>query len=113
MLSKINRLKKKKDFEKVFKKGRGFKEKLLYLKAAKNNLAVSRFGFVVGKNFSKKSVARAKIKRQLREITRKKINELKKGIDAVVVVMPGFTVKNFQELEQVITNLFKKSEVAE
>lgn len=38
MLPEVNRLKKEKDFERVFKKGRGYKEDFLYLKIVKNNL---------------------------------------------------------------------------
>ncbi|GAI32984.1 unnamed protein product, partial [marine sediment metagenome] len=62
MLNKRNRLKKKKDFDKVFKQGQGFKQDFLYLKIRKNNLKSSRFGFVVSKKFSKKAVIRNKIK---------------------------------------------------
>ena len=62
MLSQQNQLKKKKDFEKVFKKGKGFKEDFLVLIFKKNNLNQSRFGFIVSKNFSKKANLRNKIK---------------------------------------------------
>ena len=38
MLPKINRIKKKKDFEIIFKKGKSFKNNLFILKFIKNNL---------------------------------------------------------------------------
>ena len=46
MFSKEQRLKKKKDIDWVFKKGKSFKQGFLILKAAKNNLNTSRFGFL-------------------------------------------------------------------
>jgi len=49
MLKKENRLKKKKDFEKVFKEGKSFKNNFLIVKINENNLNFPRFGFVVSK----------------------------------------------------------------
>ena len=60
MLVQKNRLTKKKDFDKTFKQGQGFKHDFLYLKIKKNNLESSRFGFIVSKKFSKKATERNK-----------------------------------------------------
>ena len=109
MLPEKNRLKKKKDFERVFKKGRGFEKGFLYSKTAKNNLKENRFGFVVSKKISLKAVVRNKIKRQLREIVKKKLSEIKPGIDEVIIVKPGFKINNFQELEKMVNDLFRKA----
>ena len=68
MLSKVNRLKKRKDFKKVFEEGRGFKEGPLYLKIKESNLAHSRFGFTISKKVSKKAVIRNRIKRKTLKI---------------------------------------------
>jgi len=108
MLPQANRLKKKKDFENVFKNGKGFKEDLLYLKVIKNDLGCLRIGFIVGKNFSKKAVERNRIKRRLREIVKERIIE--KGLDVVIVVMPK-AQNNFEELEKTIAKLFKKAKI--
>lgn len=111
MLPKRNRLKKNKDFDDVFKKGRGFKEDFLYLKIKKNNLKSSRFGFMVSKKFSQKATARNKIKRRLRELVKIKLPKIKKGTDGVVVIMPGFKINDFLELEETINKLFKKAKL--
>ena len=108
MLNKRNRLKKKKDFDKVFKQGQGFKQDFLYLKTRKNNLKSSRFGFVVSKKFSKKAVIRNKIERRLSELIGTRLLKTKKGIDGIIVVMPG-AKNDFQKLEKTIDNLFKKA----
>ena len=99
-------LKNKKDFDNVFKNGKGFSQGFLYLKIKKNNLNSSRFGFVVSNKFSKKAVIRNKIKRRLKEIIKSK--NIRKNIDAVIIVNPGAET-GFKELEQTITKLFKKA----
>lgn len=112
MLPQENRLKKKNDFDKVFKRGQGFKQDFLYLKIRKNNLKSSRFGFVVSKKFSKKAVIRNKIRRRLSELIRKKLPEIEKRIDGVIIVMPG-AENNFQELEKTIDKLFEQAKYEE
>ncbi len=121
MLPKKNRLKKNKDFERIFKIGKGYRENFLFLKIAENNLKTSRFGFVVSKKFSKKAFIRNKIKRRLRELVKLKLPEIRKGIDGVILVIPGLKNKprtlsaervrgkDFWELEGIINRLFKKA----
>jgi len=108
MLPKKNRLTKKKDFDSVFKQGKGLKFGFLYLKYKKNNLKASRFGFVVGKNFSKKAAQRNKIKRRLREIIKNKLSKIEPGTDIIIVAMPG-AEDDFNQLGQIIDKLFKKA----
>ena len=111
MLPKENRLKKNKDFKKVFKDGKGFKEDFLVLKKAKNNLEISRFGFAVSKTFFKKATLRNKIKRRLREAVRIRLNEIKKGIDVVIIASPGLETKDFREIKEIVNKLFKKAKI--
>jgi len=106
MLKQRNRLKKKSDFERVFKQGKGFKEDFLYFKVAKNNLPEARFGFIVGKTFSKKAAERNKIKRRLREIVKENIPTIKSGIDCVLVVMPE-AENDFNKLKKAVEKLFQ------
>ena len=111
MLPKENRLKKNKDFEKVFKEGKGFKEDFLVLKKVKNNLKISRFGFVAKKTFFKKATLRNKIKRRLRESVRIKLNKIKKGIDGVLIANPGLETRDFREIKEILNKLFKKAKI--
>lgn len=113
MLPKANRLKKKKDFERVFKKGKGYKEDFLYLKVVKNNLKNSRFGFAVSKKISKKATIRNQTKRRLRELVRVRVSRIKNGIDGVIVVMPGLEKKDFWEMESMVDKLFMKAGILE
>lgn len=111
MLPQPNRLKKKKDFEKAFKEGKNWSQDFLFLKVKKNDLEESRFGLVVSKKVSKKAVVRNKLKRRLREIIRKRLPEIKKGIDGVIVIKPGFPEDNFEGIEKKIEKLFKKARI--
>jgi len=111
MLPKVNRLKRKKDFERVFKEGRGVKESFLFFKWVPNKLRVSRFGFIVSKKVSKKATLRNKIKRRLREIIRMRILKIKKGIDGIFIASQGLTEKDYKELEWIINTIFKKSKL--
>lgn len=109
MLPRENRLKNKKDFEKVFKKGEGFKQDFLFLKISKNNLNFIRFGFVISKKISKKAIIRNKIKRRLSEIIRMDLPEIKKGWDGIIITSPGIETKGFEDLKENLENLFKKA----
>lgn len=108
MLSKENRLKKEKDFEAVFKSGKGFKEELLRVKISRNNLNSSRFGFIVSKKYSKKASERNLLKRRMREIVRKNLPNLKKGFDVVFFAMPGLE-NDFEVLSDMCAKIFKKT----
>jgi len=111
MLPKINRLKNKKDFDLVFKEGRSFKENSLVLRAAANGLETSRFGFIVSLKVSKKAAVRNKIRRRLSEIIRAEGGNIKKGIDAAVLALPGTEKKEFSELEPALKSLLVKAKI--
>jgi len=113
MIPISNRLKKKKDFESVFKNGQGCKEDFLYLKFFKNSRDISRFGFIVSKKFSNKAVIRNKIRRRLRSLVNLVLPKIKKGIDVVIIVRPGLDITDFWELEDKINKLFKKAGITE
>jgi len=111
MLPKTNRLKKKKDIERVFKNGKGFKEDFLILKTVKNNLKNSRFAFIVSQKVSKKAALRNKIRRRLSELVRLKLKNIKTGIDVVLLSTPGLEEKDFWEIEETINKLFAKAKI--
>lgn len=111
MLPKENRLKRKKDIERVFKRGRGFKEGFLFLKIAKNNLRVSRFGFIVGKNLSKKATVRNRVRRKISELVRMNLKDIRQGIDAIFIAFPGAEKEEFSGVGKTIDKLFERAGV--
>lgn len=102
MLKRENRLRKKKDFDAIFKQGDFKKTSFIFFITKKNNLEYSRFGIIVNKKVSKKAVIRNKIKRRIREIIRKKENEMTKGLDVIIMPYKEIKTKLFQEIEQEI-----------
>ena len=94
---------KKKDFKQAHK-GKTIAGKLIFLKVQKNNLDVSRFGFVVSLKISKKAVIRNKIKRSLREV----VKDFKiKGFDIIIMVKPEIVDKTYQEIKKDFENIIK------
>ncbi len=111
MLPKENRLKKKKEFEMVFKNGRSIKGQDFFLKYLGNGTNKTKIGFVVSKKVSKKAVERNKTKRRLREAFRIIDEEMKDGISIVVVAYPSLKARKFSEIRQEIEGALKKGEL--
>lgn len=109
MLPRPHRLTKDKDFKRIFKQGKGFREQILVLKTIDNSLKKSRFGFIVSNKISKRATVRHKIKRRLRKIISLRINNITKGKDVILVAQPGMAEKTYQEIEKVMTRLLIKA----
>lgn len=107
MLPKHNRLKNKKDFDNVFKKGKKIAGKLIFLKALKNKLDFSRFGFIVSLKISKKAVVRNKIKRRLRAVIKENILNIKIGLDIIIIAKPEILDKEYKEIKNDLENLLQ------
>jgi ribonuclease P protein component len=111
MFPKLNRLKKKKDFEQVFKRGQLFKKDFLIVKIIFNNLKNNRFGFIISSKVSKKAVLRNKIKRWLAVAILeqlKKYNKTIKAVDMIFIIKAGTKIKNLQEVKTTINKIFQK-----
>ncbi|MGA2418406.1 MAG: ribonuclease P protein component [Candidatus Staskawiczbacteria bacterium] len=104
MLPKINRIKKKKDFETIFKKSKSFKNNLFVFRIMENGLGKNRFGFVVSQKVSKKATIRNKIRRRLAEAARAHIKNIKIGADIVLIALPGIEKKEFSEIEEAVNS---------
>ena len=107
MLSKINRIRKKKDFELIFKNSKSFKNNIFILRIAKNSLGLFRFGFVVSQKVSKKAVIRNKVKRRLSDIIKAELKNFsdiqsENGKDLVFITLPGIEKKEFSELKELV-----------
>jgi ribonuclease P protein component len=111
MLPKENRLKKKKDFEAVFKKGRGIREGFFYLKTLSNDMEFSRFGFVVSKKISTSAVVRNRIKRKIREFFRLNLGKIKTGLDCVLVVLSPIKKEDYNKIEGNLNKIVSKSNI--
>jgi len=108
MFLKQNRLKRKKDFERIFKKGKSVKQDLFLVKYMENGLELPRIGIVISKKVCPRAVERNLIKRRMREIIRKRIEQLGSK-DIVIIALSGIN-KNieFSKLENIIDNILEK-----
>ena len=111
MLPKINRLKKEKEFKKVYRFGRKAKFYYFIIRYNKNNLRESRFGIVTPASKVKKATQRNFIKRRITEIIRANLNKIQKGYDIVILSIVKIEKNTPIDLEKEIINLFTKAEL--
>ncbi len=109
MLPFENRIKKRKDFENIFKNGELLYSDILTVKFLKNNLSRTRFGFIVSKKISKKAVLRNSIKRKLREQIRLRLPNFKKGFDIIIIAKKEIIKKNSEEIGTDFEELFSRN----
>lgn len=109
MLTSPHRILETKDFQRVFRKGRSVFDPLFLLRYMRRNEQTSRFGFVVSTKVSKKAVLRNKIKRRLREITRKEPLFLKNGYDYVFIVKQPSINAPFRQFKKAVLDALVKA----
>ena len=81
-----NRIKNKKDFDAVFKKGKARNGSFLFMKSLPSSRGYPRFGFIVAAKFAPKAVTRNKIRRLLSDIIQANRLPNMPSCDTVVVV---------------------------
>ncbi len=111
MLPSIFRLKKKKDFERVFDLGQTSGGEFFILKQAPNNLSLARFGLIVSVKVSPKATGRNKLKRQVNEIIRLNLKKIKTGFDVIVIFKRFAQDKEYSKLEKDLVSLFIKNKL--
>ena len=77
-------LKKNKDFQVVYKKGKSYANKYLVMYVLENNLGTNRVGISVIKKVGN-SVIRHRLTRLIREVYRLQESRFQRGLDIVVV----------------------------
>ena len=102
-----NRVKKKLDFEEVFKKGKAVNGSFLFIKHRSNELGIPRFGFVVSAKIAKKAVERNKIRRIISEAARSEIKNLN-GYDIVVFATKKTIIVDKKDLVDDFLEVLKK-----
>jgi ribonuclease P protein component len=112
MLPLKNRLIAKKDFERVSRSGRMLACGRIAIKVMENGRQETRVGISVGLKFSKKAVARNRIKRQIRDIVRQQKDRLRGGFDIMIMARGGKVEKiSSSEIKEMIGEIFKKGKL--
>lgn len=109
MLAKANRLKKKKEFNFIYKKGEVYYSKFFALYVAKTKLKVCKIGFSVSNKVGN-SVIRHKVKRRLSEAVRLVINQLPQN-NYIFVAKAGSETLTFDEIKQNVDYVLKKAKI--
>ena len=105
---KVLRLKKNREFQKVFKKGAYAADSLLVLYVLKNAGQKNFYGVSVGKKVGK-SVTRNRVKRRIRECIKKYAHAFKPGYDVIVLARAQACTASLAKLERSFERLIKKA----
>ena len=97
-------LKKNKDFQNVYKKGRSLANSYLVMYVLQNHLGRNRLGISVSKKVGN-SVVRHRITRLIRESYRLNEQKFVGGLDIVVIARPGAKERSFFEIESALLHL--------
>ena len=103
-MKRFNSIKKNGDFQKVYRTGRSFADKLLVMYALDTGRADSRIGISVSKKVGN-SVVRHRITRLIRESFRLNKNIVRDGLDIVVVARAAAKEAGFKNIESAYLNL--------
>jgi len=109
-VNKKYRLRKNSDFQYTYKKGRSLGHPLLVMIFRKTNNSNVRVGFSITKKFGK-AVKRNRIKRQLREIIRSRLDNINRGYDIIFVVRKEAAGALYKDLESAVHNLLKRGKL--
>lgn len=108
MLPKIYRLKKDKDFKRIFQAGKLVSGEAFVIRVVGNDEKVTRFGIICGLKLSKKAVVRNRLRRRFGEAIRKLFKNIRSGYD--VVILPKNAADISQEaLISDLTSAFAKA----
>ena len=108
MLKRVNRLKKRYQFNYVYKSGEHFSSEHLVLYVSSSKTQSIKVGFAVTKKVGH-AVVRNKIRRRLREIIQKQLPSLKQNYNIIVVAKDNVSEASFEKLTQETTKLLNKA----
>jgi ribonuclease P protein component len=108
MLKRINRLKKRYQFNYVYKSGEHFSGEHMVLYVASSKTKNIKVGLAVTKKVGH-AVVRNKVRRRLREIIKTQVPNLKQNNNIIVVARDNITEASFEKLSNEFLKLIKKA----
>lgn len=109
-MDKRYRLRKNRDFQYTYKRGRSIGHPLLVVIFRKTNKDTTRIGFSITKKYGK-AVQRNRTKRQLREIIGSRIGMVKQGYDIVFAVRKEEKEAHYKDLDDAVNTLLKRAKL--
>ena len=110
MLSKVNRLKKRYQFNYIYKNGTHFSSSALVLYVTSSRTKDIKVGFAVTKKIGK-AVVRNTVRRRLREIVQKYLPKLKQNYNIILVARDNVSSFSFEDLDKQFSNLILKADL--
>ncbi len=109
MLPKEHRLRRERDFDRVFKNGATITRPPLRAKIARREDAgPARIGVIVGRRVSRRAVVRHRIKRIIRAAVHGELAEIPAGCDVAIVALPGAENLDSNDLHSRVRSLLKE-----
>ena len=99
-------LKKNKDFQLTYKKGKSYANRYLVMYVRKNGTSSNRLGLSVSKKVGN-SVVRHRVTRLLRESYRLQEDYFRRGYDLIIIARAGAKDKSYLEIESAMIHLGK------
>ena len=109
-MKKRFRVKKEKDFNAIFKKGKSFANRKFVIYRLENNEQHFRVGLSVSKKLGN-AVMRNQIKRRIRHILIEHKNQLVENVDFVVIARKGVEILDYAEMEKNLLHVLKLSKI--
>ncbi len=109
MFPRKYRLRKKRDFEKVFKEGDAYFGRFFMVRMKRNELPFSRFAFVFPVKQEKRATRRNRGKRLFREATRQLSPFVKRGFDIIFIIKKEALGEHFEDIKRETEKLLKKA----
>ena len=97
-------LKKNKDFQVVYRKGKSYANKYLVMYILKNDMDINRVGISVSKKVGN-SVVRHRMTRLIRESYRLQESKFQNGFDIIVIARTNAKDKSYKEIESALIHL--------
>jgi len=113
MLNKKNRISNRQLIEKLFEKGRLYKNTYFIFRFLPSTEPVSKFAIIVSKKVSEKAVERNQLRRQVSEAIRLNTSILKTNIVSLVIMKSNVEKANYEELNKGITDFFNQHKLHE
>lgn len=113
MLVADNRLKSKKEFNDIFRRGKVVLNDVLLARYQPDASGALKIGFSVGVKFSKKATERNKVKRWMREAVRPMIGKIRKGHKIIFLINSKFPYgqMNFILVKKKVEDLLWKAKL--
>ncbi|MBC8170941.1 MAG: ribonuclease P protein component [Anaerolineae bacterium] len=104
------RLRRSEDFERLRQTGRTYRQRLMLVNAAPNEVGHNRYGFVTGKRLGN-AVVRNRVRRLLQASIRALHPRLRVGYDLVIVAHPAAVGQPLTTIQRTVIELMSQADL--